>query len=144
MIRLGGVAAVVAGACWVVKATVILLTGKQPPIAFELPFGLFPVALVGLYAVSRRQGGTLATCGLVIALSAEMSAVAVGVGALLGPEEWLPREDTVTVLTPFIVLGGSGPSCRCCCLGWSPDVREPCPDGGDCCRWRSLSPRSLS
>ena len=108
MIRWGGVAAVVAGACWVVKAASILLTGEQPPILFQAGFVLFPVALVGLYATMGRRGGPLALCGLVLAVTTEVSAVVVGFGVLLGPDDWMPSEDTVTVLTPFIVLAGIG------------------------------------
>jgi hypothetical protein len=102
------VAAVVAGACWVVKAAGILLTGEQPPILFEAGYVLFPVALVGLYATMGRRGGRLALCGLVLAVTTEVSAVVVGFGVLFGPDDWMPSEDTVTVLTPFFVLAGVG------------------------------------
>lgn len=108
VIRWGGAAAVVGGACWAVKAASVLLTGDQPPILFEAGFVLFPVALVGLYAIMGRRGGRLALCGLVLAVVAEVSAVVVGLGVLLGPDDLMPSEDTVTVLTPFIVLAGIG------------------------------------
>ncbi len=108
MIRGGAASAVVAGACWVIKAVGILLTGAQPPLVFEAAFVLFPLALVGLYAAIRGRGGRLALCGLVLAVAAEVSAVVVRLGELIGPAEWVPEEDTVTILTPFIVLGGFG------------------------------------
>jgi len=108
VIRWGAVAAVVAGVCWVIKAAGIFLSGAQPPILFEAAFVLFPVALVGLYAALGPRGGRSAMCGLVLAVAAEVSAVVVGLGVLFGPADLMPREDSVTVLTPFIVLAGLG------------------------------------
>jgi len=133
VIRWGAVAAVVGGACWVVKGAGILLTGQQPPFVFELAAGLFPLALVGLYAALGRRGGRLAVCGLVFALTAEVSAVLVGFGALLGPDGWIPREETVTVLTPFIVLAGFGTLVALLLLGIAVRRTRALPD-----RWRTL------
>ena len=133
MIRWGAGAAVVAGACWVVKAGGILLTGDQLPGAFESAFILFPVALVGLYAAMEQNGGRLAICGLVVTVTAELSAVVVGVGMLLGPENWVAREDTVTVLTPFIVLAGFGTFVALLLLGLAVRRTRALPE-----RWRTL------
>jgi hypothetical protein len=133
VIRAGAGAAVLAGACWVIKAAGILLTGDQLPGAFEVAFLLFPVALVGLYAVIGRRGGRLAMCGLVVAVTAELSAVAVGVGRLLGPDDWVPREETVTVLTPFIVLAGFGTYVALLLLGLAVRRKQALPG-----RWWTL------
>jgi len=133
VIRAGAGAAVIAGACWVVKAAGILLTGGQLPGAFEFAFILFPVALVGLYAVNRQRGSRLAMCGLAVAITAELSAVAVGVGRVFGPDSWVPREDTVTVLTPFIVLAGFGTYMALLLLGLAVRRTQALPE-----RWRTL------
>lgn len=107
VIRLGAVAAAVGGICWVVKAGGILITGDQPPVVFEAAFGLFPVALLGLYA-AVHGGGRVAVPGLILACAAAVSAVTVGLAIVVGPDDWVPREDTVTVLTPFIATAGLG------------------------------------
>ena len=131
--RWGAGAAVVAGSFWIVKAASILLTGDQPPLVFELAFVLFPVALIGLYAASGRRGGRLATCGLALAIIAGVSAVVTGLGALLGPDDWTPRGDTVTVLTPFIALAGLGTFVALLLLGLALRRTTALP-----ARWRTL------
>ena len=47
----GGVAAAVAGLCWLVKAVAILATGQQPPLLFELA----PVLMAAATLVLGRQ-----------------------------------------------------------------------------------------
>ena len=130
--RWGGVAALGAGACWVVKGAGVLLTGEQPPFLFESAFVLFPVALIGLYAAVER-GGRLANSGLVIAVVAEASALVVGFGVLLGPDHWVPQEDTVTVLTPFFMLAGLGTFAALLLLGLAILRTESLPG-----RWHAL------
>lgn len=44
----GGIAAVVAGLCWTVKAVAILVTGQQPALLFELAPSLMAVAVLFL------------------------------------------------------------------------------------------------
>lgn len=122
-----------AGAFWVVKAAGILLTGEQPPLLFELAFLLLPVALVGLYAALPRRRGRLATAGLALAGSAELSAVTVGLGALLGPDDWVPHEDTATVLTPFIVAAALGTVVALVLLGIETRRTDALPG-----RWRTF------
>ncbi|MFC5730824.1 MULTISPECIES: hypothetical protein [Nocardioides] len=108
VIRWAGVAAVAGGVCWVVKGGVILLTGKEPPVVFAVSFALLPVALVGLYAAAAPRGDRLAKPGLALAATAGVAAVVAGLGSWLGPNAWSPRQDTVTILTPFIALAGFG------------------------------------
>jgi hypothetical protein len=51
----------------------------------------------------------LGRTGLLLAYAALVSALVVLVGSTLGPAGWVPNEESVTLLTPFIVLAGFGP-----------------------------------
>lgn len=132
VVRLGALAAVVSGICWVVKAGGIMITGNQPPVVFEAALGLFPVALLGLYAVICG-GGRLATSGLVLACAAALSAVTVGLVVVFGPDDWVPREDKATVLTPFIVVAGFGAFASLVLLGMATRRTSSLPG-----RWRNF------
>lgn len=96
------------GLCWLIKGGAILITGDQPPLLFELGAFLLPVSLIGLDAALGGRGGRVGKAGLVLSAVAVISALLAGLGAWLGPDDWIPTEDTATVLTPFIVLTGLG------------------------------------
>ncbi len=74
---------------WVVKGILILATGQQPPMAFELGAPLFAVALIGLYAALNRSdwrahtGAFVAALAILLALTA---AVASAIEPSLAPE----------------------------------------------------------
>ncbi len=106
--RAGAVAAVVAGACWVLKGGAILVTGDQPPGVFEASFLLFPLALGGLYARLGGRGGRTARVGVGLAVVAGLSAALLGLALLFGPESWEPTEAAATILTPLFALAGLG------------------------------------
>ena len=53
--------------------------------------------------------GGLGRTGLLLAYAVLVSAIVVLVGSTLGPAGWVPNEESVTLLTPFIVLAGFGP-----------------------------------
>jgi hypothetical protein len=133
LVRCGAGASILAGACWVIKSVGILVTGSQPPALFEFSFLLLPVALVGLYAALGRRPGKLAVCGLVLAIAAEASAVAVGLAWLLGPSDWLPQGEAVTVLTPLVVLASLGTFAALLLLGVAAFRASAFPG-----RWRAL------
>jgi hypothetical protein len=97
------------GVLWVFKGGAIILTGEQPPVVFEAALPLFAVGLVGLHARLGGRGGRLGKTGLLLAYAALASALVVLVGSTLVPAGWVPNEDSVTLLTPFIVLAGFGP-----------------------------------
>jgi hypothetical protein len=97
------------GVMWVVKGGAIILTGEQPPVLFEAALPLFAVGLVGLHARLEGRGGRLGKTGVLLAYVALASAVVVLVGWTLAPAGWVPNEDSLTPLTPFIVLAGLGP-----------------------------------
>jgi hypothetical protein len=97
------------GVMWVGKGGAIMLTGEQPPVLFSAAMPLFAVGLVGLHARLGGRGGRLGRAGLLLAYAALASALVVLVGSTLAPAGWVPDEDSVTPLTPFIVLAGFGP-----------------------------------
>ena len=107
--RWGGLAAMLGGVMWVVKGGAIKLTGEQPPMVFEAALPLFAVGLVGLHARLGGRGGRLGRTGLLLAYVALASALVALVGWTLAPAGWVPDEDSLTSLTPFIVLAGLGP-----------------------------------
>ncbi len=107
--RWGGLAAMLGGVMWVGKGGAILLTGGQPPVLFEAAVPLFAIGLVGLHARLEGRGGRLGRVGLLLAYAALVSALVVPLGWTLAPAGWVPDEDSVTPLTPFIVLAGFGP-----------------------------------
>jgi hypothetical protein len=107
--RWGGLAAMLGGVMWVVKGGAIMLTGEQPPMVFEAALPLFAVGLVGLHARLGGRGGRLGRTGLLLAYVALASALVALVGWTLAPAGWVPDEDSLTPLTPFIVLAGLGP-----------------------------------
>ena len=72
-------------------------------------------------------------CGLVLATTTEVSVVVAGFGVQFGPDDWTPSEDTVTVLTPFIVLAGIGSFAALLLLGMA--VRQTRVIAG---RWQIL------
>ena len=73
--KVGGIAAIVGGVCWVIKAAVILATGDQPPVVFEIAPLFFAVGVIGLYR-SLQERSALAHVGAILA--------AVGVAATIG------------------------------------------------------------
>ena len=107
--RWGGLAAMLGGVMWVFKGGAIMLTGEQPPVVFEAALPLFAAGLVGLHARLGGHGGRLGKTGLLLAYAALASALVALVGLTLVPAGWVPNEDSVTLLTHFIVLAGFGP-----------------------------------
>ncbi len=107
--RWGGLAAMLGGVLWVFKGGAIMLTGEQPPVVFSAALPLFAAGLVGLHARLGGRGGRLGRTGLLVAYVALASALVTLVGETLAPVGWVPDEDSVTPLTPFIVLAGFGP-----------------------------------
>ena len=107
--RWGGLAAMLGGVLWVFKGGAIILTGEQPPVVFEAALPLFAAGLVGLHARLGGRGGRLGRTGLLLAYAALASALVALVGLTSGPAGWVPNEESVTLLTPFIVLAAFGP-----------------------------------
>lgn len=72
--RISGGAAAIGGLCWLIKSGLILLTGEQPPLLFEIAPAFFAIAIVGL--AGRLNGQSrLARAGVVIAIAGGVAAL---------------------------------------------------------------------
>ena len=106
--RWAGWGAVIGGAFWLVKGGAILVSGIQPPYLFEAAPFFLGIGLYGLYLrLGAGERGRLARAGAILALAAAASAL-VQLWAELFAPELVPREDTMTIFTPFVVLAGIG------------------------------------
>lgn len=115
--RWAATAAAVGGAAWTVKATVTLLTGDEPPAVFAIGFALFPFALLGLWSLVRKAEGRASAVGGILAAAAAISVVLAVLVRAVGGAAVEPSDDEVTVLTPFIVVGGFGAFAALLALG---------------------------
>ncbi len=106
--RYAAIAAAIGGTAWTVKAVVTLVTGDEPPAAFAIGFAMFPFALVGLWSLVRKVDGRAPPIGGAIAATAAVSVVLAALIRAVGGAGVEPTEEEVTVLTPFMVLGGVG------------------------------------
>lgn len=103
-----GWGAIIGGSFWLVKGGVVLLSGLQPPYLFEAAPFFLGIGLWGLYLrLDISERGWLARAGAILALAATASAL-VQLWAEVFYPELVPREDTVTTITPFVVLAGLG------------------------------------
>ena len=117
LVAVGALAAIVGGACWAVKAAGILITGVQPPVIYDVAPLFFPVTVLGLYSLLDAPRSGSAKSGLVLACCAELAALILVVGLLIGPPEWSTNGNTVTVLTPFTALASLATLVGLCLLG---------------------------
>lgn len=106
--RCAAAAAVVGGAAWILKAGLTLATGNEPPAAFAIGLALFPFALLGLWSLVRDAPGRSAQIGGSLAAAAAISVVVAVLVRAIGGADVEPREDEITVLTPFMALAGFG------------------------------------
>ena len=104
----GGLASMVGGLFWAMKATGLMVAGVQPPVVYEIAPVFFPIVVFGLYGLLDGHRSRLARAGVALAGIAELCAIVSVLGQYLGPAEWTPTADTVTVLTPFIALSALG------------------------------------
>lgn len=110
-------AAAVGGAAWTVKATVTLATGDEPSAMFAIGFALFPFALVGSWSLVHEVEGRASAVGGILAAAAAVSVVLAALVRAVGGAAVEPSDDEITVLTPFIAIGGFGAFAALLALG---------------------------
>lgn len=106
--RCAAIAAAVGGTAWTVKAAITLVTGDEAPAAFAIGLALFPFALLGLWSLVRKVEGRAPTVGGVIAATAAVSVVLAALIRAVGGAGAEPADDQITLLAPFIAIGGFG------------------------------------
>jgi len=80
--RISGGAAAIGGFCWLLKSGLVLLTGEQPLLLFEIAPAFFAKAIVGLAGRLTGQSG-LARAGALIAIVGGAAALLNSVRELL-------------------------------------------------------------
>lgn len=115
--RCAAVAGALGGTAWTVKATVTLVTGDEPPAMFAIGFALFPFALLGLWSLVHKAEGRAPAVGGILASAAAVSVVLAVLVRAAGGAAVEPSDDEVTMLTPFIVIGGFGAFAALLALG---------------------------
>lgn len=108
LVLAGAISSMLGGLFWAMKATGLMIARYQPPVVYEIAPIFFAFAVIGLHATLGASRSRLARAGLVLAGIAELCAVVAALGQFLGPADWIPTGDTVTVLTPFITLSMLG------------------------------------
>ena len=107
-IHLFGLAAILGGVLWMIKAGMIMITGFQPPLIFELGQFFFTVGLVGLYERLEGRAGRLGRAGLSLVLMAIASLTGL-VGYSLWPGAELPTEEAfVFPVSLFYLAAAAG------------------------------------
>ena len=84
---------------------------------FAIGFALFPFALLGLWTLVHKAAGRAPAVGGILAAAAAVSVVLAVVVRAVGGAAVEPSDDEVTVLTPFIVVGGFGAFAALLALG---------------------------
>lgn len=108
IITLCGLAAIVGGLFWAVKAGAILLLNYQPPLIFEVAQILFVVGLIGLYIRLEGRSGRVGKAGVFIALLALAARLGATVYEFLPGAVISTDEQFIFPYSLFVFLGGVG------------------------------------
>lgn len=110
--RMGGFAAILGGAMWIVKGGAILAERNQPPVVFAAAPALFALALVALHALVRgrrerleRIGGFSAYVAAVLALMTAGAALVTWNGDMPALFNATMGFSTLFILVALVALG---------------------------------------
>ncbi len=106
--RWGGFAMMIAGLCWIIKATVILVADYQPPLIFEIAPLLFALGLLGLYVRIRPPVSRTGTIGMVVVSIAFVARVAATLYEVIPGARISTGEDFVFPYSLFVLVGMLG------------------------------------
>ena len=105
--RIGAAALGVAGVLWCIKASTIMVTGYQPPLALELGQVLFSAGIIGIYLTFERPH-RLERTGLVVVLLSLVGAVLGLLYPLVPGAQISTGEDFVFPYSLFVLIGSVG------------------------------------
>ena len=100
--RVAGLAAIAGGSCWVVKSTVILATGDQPPLLFGLAPLLFAVGVLGLWMRVGAARGIPAAAGVLLAGVGALASVVALIVTSGGTEVTSAQEFSPPIFLSFV------------------------------------------
>lgn len=106
--RWGGLAMVVGGLFWVIKASAILLVEVQPPLIFEVAPLFFALGLLGLYLQLPPSAGRLGLTGVVIASVALVARLAATIYEAMPGARISTGDDFVFPYSLFVLIGTLG------------------------------------
>ena len=112
LVQLGGLAAILGGAMWVVKGAAILAGRGQPPVVFQAAPAFFALALLALHALVRGRPERLERIGASFAYLAAVLAAVTPVAALVAWDGDMPAVfngtmavATLCILAALVTLG---------------------------------------
>jgi len=106
-VKASAIVLAVAGLMWSFKAAVIMVTGDQPALTFELGQLLFPIGAVGLY-LSIEKSHPMRNFGLALAILGIVGSVLALLYLLLPGAEISTSEDFVFPYSVFVLAGNIG------------------------------------
>lgn len=102
--RVTGIAAMLGGVAWLIKAGAILVTGEQPDYFFEVAPIFFYVGLIGLYLHLAGRGGVVARIGGIAAALGVVAGLIRAVISLAGSTDAGEEDFDVLLLGSFLLM----------------------------------------